>query len=140
VDLNDTLTVVLVPVIFIILAVLSIRIVPPGERLVVYRLGKTSAILIRGYAGRTARYLVLIVPVADRVVRVRGHLVEPWDTLRDALPEGWVVRRPAEDATRGAWLVRAQSPDGDAVEAMGRTQMEALAELAQELETRAPKP
>jgi hypothetical protein len=118
---------------FAALIALSVRIVPSGERLVVYRLGRTSAVLIRGQAGRRARYLVFIIPLVDRVVRVRGDLVEEWDALRVTLPEGWVIRRPAEDSTRAAWLVRAQGPDGDEVEGAGGTEREALKELASRL-------
>lgn len=129
----NAVAVVMVPVVVAALMLLSIRIVRPGERLVVYRLGKTSAVLIRGYAGRQARYLVFIIPLVDRAVRVDGDLVEAWDTLRATLPEGWVVRRPAGDTTRAAWRVRAQHPDGDEVEAAGHTQREALDELTHKL-------
>lgn len=128
--------IVLVAFVFVAFAVLSVRIVPPGERLVVYRLGKTSAVLVRGHAGRTAWYLVLIIPLIDRVVRIEGDLVEPWDSLRDALPADWIIRRPAEDDIRAPWLVRAQGPAGDEVEAGGHTQREALVELTRQLAKR----
>jgi regulator of protease activity HflC (stomatin/prohibitin superfamily) len=132
-DSTDTLTVIVVSVIVVVFVALSIRIVPPGERLVVYRLGKASAVSIRGYAGRSARYLVFIIPVVDRVLRIRGDLVEEWDALRDTLPEGWVLRRPVEDSTRAAWRVQAQGPGGDEVEGTGGTQREALDELTRQL-------
>jgi hypothetical protein len=133
----NTAAVVLVPVLIVALVAMSIRIVQPGERLVVFRLGKTSAVLIRGYAGRQARYLVFIIPVVDRVVRVRGDLVVGWDALRDSLPEGWVIGRPEERTTRVAWLVRAHGPDGDGVEGAGSNQREALDDLAYKLAERA---
>lgn len=129
----NTVAVVLVSVVVAAVMVLSVRIVQPGERLVVYRLGKTSAVLIRGHPGRQARYLVFIIPLVDRVVRVGGDLVEAWDTLRETLPEGWVIRRPEEDTTRASWWVRAQRPDGDEVEGTGHTQREAPDELTHKL-------
>lgn len=135
-DSVDALTIAVASVIVIAFVALSIRIVPPGERLVVYRLGKTSAILIRGYAGRKARYLVFTIPVVDRVVRVRGDLAQGWDALRDALPAGWVIRRPVEDAARAVWLMRAEGPGGDEITGTGSTVHEALDELTRQLAER----
>ncbi len=140
-DLTTTLLATVVPLaLMVAVMLLSVRLVSPGERLVVYRLGKTNRDLIRGYVAarlgprsRFRRELTFIIPVVDRTARVHGDLVEAWDTLREATPESWWVWRPSEDARRGMWTVRTEGPGGARVESAGHTQTEALDDLARRL-------
>lgn len=64
--------VILIAVVLIVLAYLSIRVVNEFERLVVFRLGKTSAERVRGPG------LVILIPIIDRAVRtdLREQFIE----------------------------------------------------------------
>mgnify|MGYP003573703318 CR=1 FL=1 len=64
--------VILIAVVLIVLAYLSIRVVNEFERLVVFRLGKTSAERVRGPG------LVILIPIIDRAVKtdLREQFIE----------------------------------------------------------------
>lgn len=121
-------------VLVIVLLALTITVVRADERIVVFRRGRTGRWLIKGSAAPGRWQIVFLVPIVDRPVRVRGDLLDAWDEVGLALPEGWSVARPAEDRSRGVWVVRAEGPERQPsgpqqVDAEGQTQAIALREL-----------
>lgn len=91
------------------------------EWLVRYRLGRTSREGIRGPWGEHLNQYVLgdhvvffAVPFVDRCVRVRGELKTAWAEVREVLPSGVKVTRPAFETSAGVWVVRARAYEEDA--------------------------
>jgi len=85
-----------------------LRLVRPGERLVVYTQGTTSRRWIltdspsQPGGGRPS---VLALPFLHRkVVRIQGDLVAPWDDVRAALRPGWELEPPRQRSSQGGWV------------------------------------
>lgn len=141
--------------VWMVVSTLSNRQYEPEEELILsFRRGWTSndvyissgvfSRLIRALFRMTAssgRGEVLVFPLLDRVVRVRGELMFAWHDALDALPLGVSVSRPARKSDFGGeWVVRARGWERWArdarhleMEAHGDTEIEALTELTSRL-------
>ena len=118
------------------------------EVAVVYRFGRTTS--QERICGTWTAYphqyefgdhvYVTVLPIIERVVRVRGETARAWLDLQRSLPLDVAVDRPALDVSRRMWVVRAHGWVWDAnpprsidLEGSGLTETTALDDLSARL-------